>query len=260
MDFDVKAFGEVGEEDTTGVCLWSAALILGQWILDMPTENFTGKTVCELGAGCGLPGLVVHRCTAAHRVVLTDCFPSTLDNLHQNAELNMVEACAECGVTSIDLLLCSSCQTRSYCSPACQKAAWNGHKVECKAWAALHSDPADLAVQSLDWANVASFKETFDIVLGSDLVYHESIVQILVQALCTLVKPGGVFYHVASQQRDSLVEFKEAMETVGFYCEMSMVPEAYKRNPIQERSVDFFQLHFSEMEDVYCLYTFTKLQ
>ena len=69
--------------------MWSAALILGQWIFDM-TEKFAGKTVCELGAECGLGGLVAHKGTSAHRVVLTNCFTSTLDNLRHNVALNVV--------------------------------------------------------------------------------------------------------------------------------------------------------------------------
>ena len=70
-------------------------------------------------------------------------------------------------------------------------------------------------MQSLDWGQFSTgvqSKETFDIVIGSDLVYHEEIVTPLVQTLSVILRDGGRFYHVASQQRNSLVEFKEAME------------------------------------------------
>jgi predicted nicotinamide N-methyase len=41
---------------TAGTHVWSAALVFARWIASMHIE-FDGKTVLELGAGCGLPGL-----------------------------------------------------------------------------------------------------------------------------------------------------------------------------------------------------------
>lgn len=44
-------------------------------------------------------------------------------------------ACDHCGTHPgriNSLLLCGACKTRRYCNAACQKAAWKGHKSECK--------------------------------------------------------------------------------------------------------------------------------
>lgn len=53
-------FGDVfkadARDDTTGMQLWAAALVMARWLVDLRSE-FQNKAVCELGAGCGLPGL-----------------------------------------------------------------------------------------------------------------------------------------------------------------------------------------------------------
>ena len=51
-----------------------------------------GEVVCQLGAGCGLPGIVARVLGGAERVVLTDYFPHTVANLAHNIHAN---ACAE---------------------------------------------------------------------------------------------------------------------------------------------------------------------
>ena len=44
-------------------------------------------------------------------------------------------ACDHCGSHPgrvNGLLLCGACKTRRYCNATCQRAAWQGHKAECK--------------------------------------------------------------------------------------------------------------------------------
>jgi hypothetical protein len=45
-----------------------------------------------------------------------------------------METCALCSKTGSagSLKVCSRCKTARYCSAACQKDAWQGHKKECK--------------------------------------------------------------------------------------------------------------------------------
>ena len=40
-----------------GYVMWPSAVVLSRWLVSNPTE-LRGKTVLELGAGCGLTGLV----------------------------------------------------------------------------------------------------------------------------------------------------------------------------------------------------------
>ena len=53
---------------------------------------FAGRVVCELGAGCGLPGIVARVHGGAQRVVLTDYFPHTVANLAHNINANACQA------------------------------------------------------------------------------------------------------------------------------------------------------------------------
>lgn len=81
--------------------MWDAALTLSAWLLSRPAAEFSGKRVLELGAGPGLPSLVLGMCTSA-RVVATDVFPLTLDNLVHNVEGLPAEAAARITIEPLD--------------------------------------------------------------------------------------------------------------------------------------------------------------
>lgn len=49
-----ECFGDDAREDTTGVCLWAAAVVLARWMASPEIRaRLDGQTVVELGAGCG---------------------------------------------------------------------------------------------------------------------------------------------------------------------------------------------------------------
>ncbi|TYZ61353.1 hypothetical protein PybrP1_009718 [[Pythium] brassicae (nom. inval.)] len=297
LDWTKGAFGTTADEDITGVSIWSASLILSRWIIDHAAE-FEGKRVCELGSGCGVSGIASFVYTKAARVVLSDLFDHTLRNLEHNAALNRpsreseatgqeakaAAGCAQCGVAQRftadnpegKLMQCGGCRVAVYCSRECQKKAWKAHKAACKelraqATATTPAPRCSLEVAAIDWAkpetwprsnsSSSSEHDTFDVLLGSDLVYHEEIVPVLVNVVDGLLAPrGGKFVHVASQARHSLVEFKDAMAARGFACAVEVVPDVYKANPLvgDDAAVELFGLHFNEMSDIYCTYTFER--
>jgi len=57
-------------QDTTGTHIWAAGLVFARWIAALGSARFAGKTVLELGAGCGLPGIVTLHYAAAKSVRL----------------------------------------------------------------------------------------------------------------------------------------------------------------------------------------------
>jgi len=89
-------------------------VVLSRWIATNPTVVLgETKKVLELGAGCGLVGLVaarlqkmhcheetVHRCTESSCVVLTDFNEAVLENLRRNAILN--EVSQHCQIVGLD--------------------------------------------------------------------------------------------------------------------------------------------------------------
>lgn len=49
-----ECFGDDAREDTTGLNLWSAAVVLGRWVASPEMQGrLVGQSVLELGAGCG---------------------------------------------------------------------------------------------------------------------------------------------------------------------------------------------------------------
>ncbi|GLE06253.1 hypothetical protein PINS_up015495 [Pythium insidiosum] len=289
LDWNKDVFGTKAEEDITGVSIWSASLLLSRWVIDNK-DIFVGKQVCELGAGCGVSGIAAALYTKARRVVLSDLFEHTIKNLEHNVSLNKTNlrgtkpvqsleqddeerGCDQCGVTQRfsaenpegKLMKCGGCKSTQYCSRQCQKKAWKTHKVDCKRLRAEAEDavPCALDVAAIDWAKAETWPEQkFDVLLGSDLVYHREIVSVLVNAVDGLLSSSAdaKFIHVASQARDSLVEFKDAMAARGFECDIQIIPDSYKANPLvgNDSVVELFDLHFNEMSDIYCLYTFTR--
>jgi len=74
-------------DDTTGLGIWAASLVCAQWMAQQ-RERFTNRTVLELGAGCGVPGICISQCNQAKKVYLTDFNPKTAENLQYNVEQN----------------------------------------------------------------------------------------------------------------------------------------------------------------------------
>ena len=70
-----------------GVALWPSAIALAHELAARGEEAFAGKTVLELGAGTGLPGIVAASLGAA-RVVQTDRDESALAVCRRNGKRN----------------------------------------------------------------------------------------------------------------------------------------------------------------------------
>jgi len=85
-----EVFGKDSSEDSTGLSVWASAVVFARWITEQK-DRFTNKSVLELGAGCGLPGITALRCTKASRVVLSDLHKPTINNLKHNLALNIVK-------------------------------------------------------------------------------------------------------------------------------------------------------------------------
>nr|CCA17519.1 conserved hypothetical protein [Albugo laibachii Nc14] len=289
LEWNREAFKTDASDDITGVSIWSASVILSHWIVENQAL-FHDISVLELGAGCGVSGLACYLYTDPKKVVLSDYFDSTVRNLKYNVDINrkaqirnreIPEAvCSQCGVSQRcrpenpdgHLSLCAGCKTVRYCSRECQKQAWKHHKRHCQQIKQRGSiDSCQIDVVSLDWSQSDSWPRCedsdtvaqYDIILGSDLVYHSALVPVLVNAIDNMLISSGQFIHLASQARDSLDQFTKQMRSAGFACTETIVPERYKMNPLVSSStgndvLELFDLHFSEMHDVYCLYIFQR--
>ena len=90
-------------QEDVGFVMWPSAVVLASWLLDNQ-DVLRGKSILEIGAGCGLTGLVAARIvqnmdrqfivdgTRSHlqnsRVILSDYNRKVLTNIDRNIELN----------------------------------------------------------------------------------------------------------------------------------------------------------------------------
>ena len=90
--------------------MWPSAVILANWLVRGPSLQLGGKRVLELGAGCGLAGLVAAQLQKQQRfetwetekpcVYLSDFNSTVLHNLENNVSLNDVTG--NCRVVGLD--------------------------------------------------------------------------------------------------------------------------------------------------------------
>jgi len=203
-----------GSLDDTGCTVWSASVVLARWLLSGATQ-FAGKSVMELGAGCGLPGLAAYWCIQQidkpARVCLTDLTGTSFANLEHNA------------------------------------AATRRRGAKRK------KPMPELSVRALDWTRretwPADWLSSTDVLLGSDVVYDPALVGALCEACAALLRPGGVLLHVAaSGNRAGMDAFVPAMVDYGFSVEYeATAPAAWKRNPLKDQDENMFALRFGDM-------------
>ena len=75
-------------DDTTGLGIWAASLVLTQWVISLK-DRFAGPcVVLELGAGCGVPTMALASAVPTASFYATDFNPRTVDNLRHNISLN----------------------------------------------------------------------------------------------------------------------------------------------------------------------------
>jgi len=82
-------FGDKAIDDTTGLGIWCASLVMSRWVASPAvSKQLKDKSVVELGAGCGVPGLAAAAYSDAKSVSLTDLNPATMSNLRHNIDIN----------------------------------------------------------------------------------------------------------------------------------------------------------------------------
>jgi len=96
-------FGQAPTEDTTGLGIWCASLVMSRWLASRSmVERMENKTILELGAGCGIPSLTAAVYGSPKSVWITDLNPETIDNIRYNIELNGSATNKEIIASSID--------------------------------------------------------------------------------------------------------------------------------------------------------------
>lgn len=170
----------------TGGQVWPAAIALAAHLASPSMRaDMAGLRVGELGAGCGLPGLVLGALGDASEVVLTDC------GVQDGAEVNSGDRLLPHGV--MDNLRANSAANDNACRVA-----------ELDWWEHSAGEPV-------------SPSEQYDVLVGSDLTYYEEDIAPLVGTLRSLLKPMGRAHLMlpAATRRKVVPQMLDAIREVG---------------------------------------------
>ena len=217
------------EDDTTGLGVWPASILLSHYINTFKRDLIRGGTIVELGAGCGLPAIAAAKLCGARTIYLTDIHESTLRNACYNVHLNNNDGQPTAGVTS------------NRAQYILDEAA---------------GTTCDLNVSRVNWSDVKSYPPSAaDVILGSDLVYDKNILSILVPAIMKMLKLGGSFLYVApalgNQDRAGLDALDGTLLSSGFeHVESINCPSEFYRNVLVPSSVAASGSEFDADEDV----------
>lgn len=172
-----------------GAKLWRAASMLSDVLFADPAF-VRGQSVLELGAGVGLCGLLAAK-LGAKTVALTDFEPALLDSLALAVRDNRAPGDAETRVARCD---------------------WREERRRAEAETeAADADADDDALAAAaargGWLPALPFRETFDRIVGSDLVYERTHAETLPFVLrARLAKPLGVATLVGAVRDRALLD------------------------------------------------------
>ena len=155
-----KTRNGVNDSDPTGMQAWGLARTLSAFVVERQAA-FEGASVLEFGCGQGMVGIVAAHFAA--QVVLTDYEPSVLALASLNAA-----AAAE-----------SSLKQLQRPAPAVRRLVWTSNA----------GDPTDLGTTA---EATGAGLGRFDVLLGSELLYHETDIDALLKTMERHLSPNGV--------------------------------------------------------------------
>jgi predicted nicotinamide N-methyase len=231
------------EDDTTGLAIWPASIILARWVAEN-REVTKDKVVVELGAGCGLPGLSAAVYGGARSVYLTDIHEPSLSNAVFNARLNLNSE-GDNHVFKLPL--------KDPSSPFIDEVFFLCSKFEDSL--NIQSEKTNVVrTANVSWQDKSSYPpEAADVILGSDLVYDSNILSLLVPAISGMLLTGGSFLYVAPDTgRDGMDGLHDALIAANFECLIrTSCPADLYSNPLvntgDNDAYDMFILHFYDM-------------
>ncbi|KEP64389.1 UNVERIFIED_CONTAM: ankyrin repeat-containing protein [Hammondia hammondi] len=237
LEWTGQAFGDnAATDDTTGLHLWSAAVIGAQWMAELSKQGrFAGASVLELGAGCGLMGLAaaLHARQALAVFMQSDVFPHTLRNLEEGLSANGFSR--ENG---------DSWTKAGRAQHACIRALdWTDRRT----WPRVAEGSPKREDSEREGEEKGETLQQFDFILGSDLLYDRKMLPPLVEVVAALLKkPAGTFYYVHRLHRQGAGEFVDALRRRGLKCEERSPPEEYFSNPFVDKTDAETELHLPE--------------
>lgn len=217
-------FGQSPRDDTTGLSIWCASLIMARW-LSSPymSSRLQNKHILELGGGCGVPSLAATIYSTPASVTISDLNPETMENIEYNISLN------------------------------------KSHKCEVKSCTIDWEDEATYPKQKMDYIICSDCIYQKDIVPLLKKVVAGTLKEVAEET--NTENSGPSFLYVAPEGgRDGLPEFISAMKSNGFQCiSEEIAPDCFRENPLKSGDEEDCFLHFHELASTaYILYEFQR--
>eukprot|EP00978_Attheya_sp_CCMP212_P007268 scaffold16926_cov59-Attheya_sp.AAC.2 len=152
---------------STGLTLWRASHLLCNYLVSHTKEIVENKTILELGAGLGLCGILAHK-LGTRSVVLTDGDTDTLAEMRHNVLINTNQTTEKQDGSKISTI-------------TCRQLRW-GRNVD-----------TFFEQQKQVQTAINERWNGYDIIMGSDIIYVEEIIEPLFQTVVTLLGKDGKF-------------------------------------------------------------------
>ena len=166
-------------ENSTGMAVWKGSEVMAAFLLQHEATMVQNRTICELGAGVGLCGIVASR-LGAKSVLMTDGDTTVLENLRHNVDLNSITATATATIHVPD-------DSESHSN--------TGTETNTAAAAAISCPQLVWGKES--GRNFAKAHGHQDVVLATDCVYITKSVRPLLGTIHEILEPkSGVFLYV----------------------------------------------------------------
>ena len=288
-----KPFGDDAESDSTGLGIWAASVILARWLIDSKNDIFeglsncsntsslsdaktiegkdltySGRTVLELGSGCGLPGLAVAKYfgNIVSKVIVSDWNEESLSNLRYN--VNVYDNKSVVSEKNSNTNSSEKANTEENSSKKNNNSNDDVNSESKDLQNEFTRNKSEIDVIKLDWDDETTYPSSspVDMIIGSDLIYARTSLNPLKKVVSRNLKVGGKMYYIApTTDRDGggCVDITQSMVEAGLELvkEPFTIPNEYKSNCLMGESDNTFILYFSElMYHDYLLYEFIRRQ
>lgn len=184
-----------------GYLMWPSAIALSRWLLSN-THTLKGKTILEIGAGCGLVGIlaaaIVKDCNKPdQKVIISDINKLVLDNIARNIILNDVKDVAS--VIKLDFYR----QTGKHYSGKWIAGEYGGNDER-------------------EYGPV-------DVILAADIICQPEDATAAAKTIYDALIPGGVAYVVCANEkhRFGVGKFASECEALNLYVKQTNVKDIY---------------------------------
>lgn len=233
-----KCFRERASDDFTGQTVWASSVLLGRWVI-ANADVFKGRSVLELGSGCGLAGLATACCTDAASVCLSDFAAATVENLSHNVGANcgtggLAGADSEAGLSYVSRPGRGSSPAGAPCRVCVARVNWDDEET----WPAREEIGGGEAAVEAERSHparsgVGGYSRRFDVVLAADVLYRRSYARKVAAVVRGVLRPGGLFVSVSPTAREGFDLLRRLLTDAGATAVDVELPDAWRGNPLR---------------------------